>query len=246
MGDWNDRKGARAGFWTTVAFHLGVLVVLLLVSIGAVAEKEHTFVLDFSRQEEAEQRQEEERHEMEIKEEAARQLISQLSGTPQVRNVRVDAGSLKDDRHKNPSSIYKEAEDLQKRLDASRRDAMREAASAEERVDTSTAEDSNSKGAEDTPAYTGPSVLTYKLDGRKARSLPIPAYKGFAGGDIYVAILVNKAGRVTGAPIIQGPSSSDKQLQQYALEAARRSRFSPSDTAPDPQGGEIVYRFIAQ
>ena len=57
---------------------------------------------------------------------------------------------------------------------------------------------------------------------------------------------INKNGKVTSASIIQGPSSTDSSLQEYALEAARRSRFSASSTAPASQQGEIVYRFIAQ
>jgi hypothetical protein len=35
-------------------------------------------------------------------------------------------------------------------------------------------------------------------------------------------------------------------MKREAVKAAKNSRFSGSPTAPNPQVGEIVYRFIAQ
>jgi hypothetical protein len=57
---------------------------------------------------------------------------------------------------------------------------------------------------------------------------------------------VNRAGRVIKAQVIESASSKDKSLWQWAQKAAERSRFNRSDSAPDPQKGSIVYRFIAQ
>ena len=240
-----ERQENRAGVYATIAFHLGALVVLLLAGIGAVAEGEHTFVLDFTRQEALERRMEEERREAEIKAEAVRQIEDLFGREPvEIRNVRVDASESRRERLER-ENLMKEAEALQERLDASRRHALKEEQAAADRIDTDTSTESKEESRSAT-GYSGPSVLTYKLDGRKARSLPVPAYKGFGGGDVYVAIRVNRAGRVVGAGVIEGVSTADGQLRQYALEAALRSRFSPSETAPDPQGGEIVYRFIAQ
>jgi TonB family protein len=94
--------------------------------------------------------------------------------------------------------------------------------------------------------YVGPSVLSYRLDGRKGMSLPIPAYKCVGGGDVTVAIIVNKKGYVTAVKVVENVSSADGCLQDYAMKAAKRSRFTASSTAPERQAGEIVYRFIAQ
>ena len=41
-------------------------------------------------------------------------------------------------------------------------------------------------------------------------------------------------------------SSADQCLRNFAVRAARLSRFSASPSAPPRQTGEIVYRFIAQ
>ena len=241
---WGGRnKEDRVGFYTTLVFHLAVLVILLIVSIGHVATQEQSFVLDFTKQEELEKLQKE----IELKEAVARDLEDQLASQPrqQIRNVAVDAGrKLKDDRFKNPSEVYDEARELQRKLDASKRDALAQKA-AEEAVDMNDPQ----KGEESddpAPAYSGPSVVSYEVDGRKALNLPVPAYKGYGAGDVLVDIEVNPAGRVTGAKVRADGSSADASLHAFALEAARRSRFSALSDAPKSQPGWILYRFIAQ
>ena len=241
MSDRHDKEN-RAGLYTTLIFHLSVLIILLLFSIGSVVDQEHSFVLDFTKQEQREK----EIKEIEMKEEVKRQLDEML-GKPapsNIRNVAVDAGEkLKDNKGKTGAEVYKEARELQKRLDASKRDALREQSEAEA-VDMGKGNDSEEKN--EAPAYKGPSVLTYTLDGRKARYLPVPAYKGYGGGDVYVAIVVNPKGKVLTAKVIESQSTADSQLWEFALDAAKRSRFSADDSAPAQQQGEIVYRFIRQ
>ena len=239
---WGGRNQEdRVGFYTTLVFHLAVLIILLVVSIGHVASTENTFVLDFTKQEELEKLQ----REIELKEEVARNLEDQLARQPQqrIRNVAVDAGSkLKDDRFKNPSEVYDEARELQRKLDASRRDALAQQAS-EEAVDMNEPQQAQQEAA---PAYKGPSVISYEVEGRKALSLPVPAYKGYGAGDVLVDIEVNPAGRVTSARVRADASTADASLHAFAVEAARRSRFSASSDAAKTQPGWILYRFIAQ
>lgn len=228
------------GLYATISFHLVVLIILLCFSINAVWKSETSFVLDFTKQEELEKEQ----REIELKEQVSKDLDDMFGSSTNVRNVAVDAGSsLKDDRFKNPDELYEEAKELQKKMDASRRDAMAEQAS-EEAVDMSRTDNQVEQRQEH--QYSGPSVISWNLEGRKARFLPVPAYKGFGAGDVYVRIVVNNRGKVTSASVIAESSTTDKSLHEFALEAARRSRFSASDTAPSSQKGEIVYRFIAQ
>ena len=236
-------KEDRVGFYTTLVFHLAVLIILLLVSIGHVATSETSFVLDFTKQEELEKLQKE----IALKEEVNKNLEDLLARQPRerIRNVAVDAGSrLKDDRFKNPSEVYDEARELQRKLDASKRDALAQQA-RDEAVDLD-AQKGQQESSEPTPAYQGPSVISYELEGRKAMSLPVPAYKGYGAGDVLVDIEVNPAGRVTAASVRSDGSSADASLHAFALEAARRSRFSASTDAPKSQQGWILYRFIAQ
>ena len=240
---WGGRnKEDRVGFYATLVFHLVILIILLGVSIGRVATAEQSFVLDFTKQEELERLQKE----IELKEQVAKNLEDQLAQQPRqrIRNVAVDAGrKLKDDRFKNPSEVYDEAKELQRKLDASKRDALAQQAK-DEAVDINPQK--NDESSEPASAFKGPSVISYELEGRKALSLPVPAYKGYGAGDVWVDIEVNPAGRVTAARVREAGSSADASLHSFALDAARRSRFSASSDAAKAQPGWILYRFIAQ
>ena len=237
-----DSKEKKVGFYSTIIFHLVVLIIFLLTAIHGVVSEETSFVMDFSKLEEIEKLEKE----VALKEKASKELEDLLSGrttSSAYRNVAVDRSSqpLKDDRFKNPNQVYDEARELQRKLDASRAAALREQGSD----DVSSANNENLPDA-DAQQYKGPSVISYTLDGRKAVSLPVPAYKCQGGGDISVQITVNKKGYVTAASVIESVSSSDECLVRSAIAAAKRSRFRASSSAPDKQIGEIVYRFIAQ
>ena len=237
-----DSKEKKAGFYTTVIFHLVVIIICLLTAIQRVASEETSFVLDFSKLEEIERIEKQE----ELKAQVSKELEDLLSGkasSSAYRNVAVDRSSqaLKDDRFKNPNQVYDEARELQRKLDASRAAALREqGADDAAQASQDNLPDSNA------PQYKGPSVISYSLDGRKALSLPVPAYKCQGGGDVSVQIAVNRKGYVVSAAVIESVSSSDECLVRSAVAAAKRSRFRASSSAAEKQIGEIVYRFIAQ
>ena len=237
-----DSKEKKTGFYATIIFHLVVLIIFLLTAIHGVVSEETSFVLDFSKLEELEKIAKQE----EVKAKASKEIDDLLSGkiSPnQYRNVAVDRNSkpLKDDRFKNPNQVYDEARELQKKLDASRAAALRE----QQGEDAATAGNENLPDS-NAPQYKGPSVISYSLDGRKAMSLPVPAYKCQGGGDVSIQITVNRKGYVTAASVIGNVSSADECIVRSAIAAAKRSRFTASSTASDKQIGEIVYRFIAQ
>ena len=235
-----DSKEKKAGFYTTIIFHLVVIIICLLTAIQKVVSEETSFVLDFSKLEELERVEKQEV----LKAQASKELDDLLSGNASssaYRNVAVDRSrALKDDRFKNPNQVYDEARELQRKLDASRAAAQREQGADEDAVSQDNLPDS------DAPQYKGPSVISYSLDGRKAVSLPVPAYKCQGGGDVSVQIQVNRKGYVVSAAVIESVSSSDECLIRSAVAAAKRSRFRASSSAAEKQVGEIVYRFIAQ
>lgn len=234
------RKENRIGLYSTIIFHLVVLIVLLVYSIGASIKKESSFILDFTQQEKQELiKQQEELKE--FKDRVSKELDAMIAAapTPTVRNAVVDANAIK-------ARAEREAlgRSVEEALAANRRKALEA-----EDDEVATEDNPDAGGAEEegeAHEYSGPSVLSYDLEGRKAVHLPIPAYKGFGGGDVAVAIYVNRSGRVIKAQVIESASSKDKSLWQWAVKAAERSKFNRSDSAPDPQKGSIVYRFIAQ
>ena len=104
----------RAGLYITVSIHLAVIIVLLATRIGYEVQRENSFVLDFTKQEEAERLQERIRMQEKLEAQLERMLSSQ-SGVP-LRNVTVDRANLKDDRGTNADELYKEAERLAREL----------------------------------------------------------------------------------------------------------------------------------
>lgn len=237
-----DRED-KAGVYLTVIFHLVLIIILLSWSIHVQLTKDTSFLIDFSAQEEQEQKVAKEKMKESVSAELD-ELLSQAGrqNRSNIRNVAVDASEpLKDDRYEHPEDIYKDARELQERLNRSRKE-VEDAADSKDNVSVS------KKGGDKSSKekYNGPSVISYSLDGRKAMSLPVPAYKCLGGGDVSVSIIVNRKGYVIGTKIIESVSSPDQCLRDYALRAAARSRFTASQNAPERQAGEIVYRFIAQ
>lgn len=235
----------RAGIYITVIFHLTVIIVLAISQISTLAIAEKSFVFDFSREE----AQEKEAQEKAFREDISRQLdemIRNAAAKPEngaeIRNIAVDAGStLKDDRGTDAEKLYKDADRLSEELKGGRKQAIEE----DMRNEAVELPDRR-KNNEDSREYKGPSVVSYSLAGRKASHLSIPAYRCMGGGEVTVAITVDNAGSVTNAKIVENVSSDDRCLRDFAIRAARLSRFSRDPKASPRQAGEIVYRFIAQ
>ena len=238
-------KESKAGLYLTVIFHLTVIIVMIVYYIDTSLKREESFVLDFSKQEEIERKEKETIFKEDISKRLDEMIAAAQSSRSEIKNIAVDASSstLKDDRGTDAEQLYKDAARLAQDLKNGHKDAIEEDA-REETVEMQhqgkSSDDSNKK------EYSGPSVVSYTLDGRKASHLKIPAYRCYGAGDVTVIITVNNAGQVVGAKVMDSISSGDQCLRNFAVRAARLSRFSASQTAPPNQTGEIVYRFIAQ
>ena len=237
-------KEDKAGLYFTVIIHLAVVIVLLLCGIGANIQPENSFVLDFSKLEELERMQAEVERlqkEAEFKEQISRRLDNLIgtSSSSDVRNVAVNRAALKDDRGTNAEELYKEAERLQQELE-------RGYEAPDEGYADPVTKEKEKKQEKETKSYSGPSVVSYELEGRKASQLSIPAYRCYGAGEVTVIITVNPAGSVINAKVDESVSSSDACLRSFAIRAARLSKFSAKSDAAPKQNGNIVYRFIAQ
>jgi len=234
------KKEDRAGLYITVIVHLTVIIVLLASQLSMTLRKEESFLLDFSRQETIEKLEKE----LAMKEEISRRLDELISaqGSVPVRNVVVDRGVLKDDRGTDAEQLYKDAERLQEALN----NTFNREESPEDYVPITPPQSEGQTKKEQKEVYSGPSVVSYSLDGRKASRLPIPAYRCMGSGQVTVIITVDNAGNVLIAKIDDNISSDDTCLRNFAIRAARSAKFSASPTAPARQVGNIVYAFIAQ
>ena len=234
-------KEDRAGLYITVIVHLAVIIVFLASQLSISLQKENSFVLDFSKQESIEQL----KQELAFKEEVSRRLdeiIASNGGSVPIRNIAVDRGALKDDRGTDAEQLYKDAERLQEALD----NTFNREESPEEYVPVAEPKQDSGRKEEKKEVYSGPSVVSYSLDGRKASRLPIPAYRCMGAGEVTVIITVDNAGNVIMAKIDENISSDDACLRNFAIRAARSAKFSASPAAPARQIGNIVYAFIAQ
>ena len=158
-----------------------------------------------------------------------------------IKNIAVDASKpLKDDRNTDAEQLYKDAERLANELKNGKH------AQEDARNETVELPSKEKKSEEKQKEYSGPSVVSYSLDGRKASHLKIPAYRCYGCGDVTVIITVDPQGNVINAKVLDEISSSDSCLRSFAVRAARLSKFSASASAPARQNGEILYRFIAQ
>ena len=241
------KREDRAGLYFTVIVHLVILIILLLAQIGFSLKKGETFVIDFSRQEELKRQEEvktfEEDIDKRVEDLLAGRVSSLVNGSSGIefRNVTSsrNKGALKDDRNTDADKLYSDAARLAKDL----KNGPEISQNDDDYVETP------SKAEEDKPQqknFSGPSVLSWHLDGRKASHLPIPAYRCYGGGMVTVIISVNNSGKVIDARIQDEVSSDDRCLREFAIRAARLSRFSASPKAPAKQTGDIVYQFIAQ
>ena len=243
-------KEDKSGLYLTVILHVGLVIVLLVSQIATAVNSENTYVLDFSQAEEQERLEQEEEFRQDISDRiddllAAASAVDSRSGwQEEIRNIAVDASSahLEDDRNTDAEQLYRDVERLARELESGAY-----APEPENPEDYAALPDHRSEETDaEKPVYTGPSVVSYSLDGRKAVNLSVPAYRCMGAGDVTVRITVNPSGVVDAVEIMEDFSSSDHCLREFAKRAARLSRFTASATAPKRQYGEIVYRFIAQ
>ena len=229
----------KAGLLITAIVHLAVIIVLLLGGIGYSLQRENSFVLDFTKQEEKEELE----RQVELKQSALEQLESMIAAQRmEVRNVAVNrSAQLKDDRNTDADQLYRDAERLAQELkDGQNRVQDNPEDFVQDPVTPSKPEPRKKE------TYSGPSVLSWSLDGRKATRLPIPAYRCVGAGQVTVIITVINQGKVIDAKVDNGSSSGDGCLRAFATRAARMSLFNASTTAPARQMGTITYAFIAQ
>lgn len=227
--------------YITIIFHLVVIIALLAYQIDSSLRREESFVLDFSKEEEIARKMKEEKFKENISKRLDDLIAASRNSSEPIKNVAVDANAqLKDDRDTDADQLYKDAERLAEELKSGQIEDARD--------ETVELPSEQKKKKDDTKKkeFKGKAVVTYNLDGRKASSLKIPAYKCYDSGDVTVIITVNNSGTVVGAKVLDEISSNDMCLRNAAIRAARTSRFNSSPSSPPNQTGEILYRFIAQ
>ena len=86
-----NTRERRIGFYSTVVFHLVIIIILLASTISNIVAEETSFVMDFTGLEEMEQRAKEEEIKVRAQQEVEDLLAGRLSAAPSYRNVAVDS-----------------------------------------------------------------------------------------------------------------------------------------------------------
>lgn len=238
--DWLKKKEDKAGLYITIIIHLVIAIVLLSSVVTPSLKGQLDIEIDYSEQDKLEELQKE----LEIKKrvnERLKQLLGEEYEADPVKNVAVDNEMLKDAKGIDAEKLYEDARRVQQDFEEiqNRKDEVY----SPEISDTAEKEKEPQKQNE---IYTGPAVVSYSLPGRKASYIPSPAYKCIGAGEVTVSIGVHPNGSVETVKILEDVSSADQCLREFALNAARRTRFNQVATVRSRQFGTIVYTFIAQ
>ncbi|MDR1022650.1 MAG: hypothetical protein LBL94_05200 [Prevotellaceae bacterium] len=235
--------------YVTIIFHLALAVALMSLKLHRVAHSAPIeIMLDFSDEKvskyKALQREKE-------------QLEQEVGLLLRQTRERLRNAAVSEEWEKESSSerdwIFDENDELQKKLDATRQVLNRAASQDDKSLDGSSAalqsRDAGMAKGDKKPAaeerYTGPSVMSYSLKGRKAFVLPVPVYMCEKGGEVVVNIAVARNGSVSAAGIDEKKSAADLCIREAARQAALLSKFSVS-AQPKSQQGTITYRFVPQ
>ncbi len=153
--------------------------------------------------------------------------------------------NLKDDRGTRTEALNASAREIAEGMESNRAAYEAGLAEAEAILDKGRAksEDKTTEGQDS--KFKGNVTVSFVLKDpvRTKRHLVVPAYRCEDGGEVVVAITVNRGGEVTAAKVVSG---GDESMREAALDAAWKSLFNIDMSAPERHNGTITYLFIPQ
>ncbi len=153
--------------------------------------------------------------------------------------------NLKDDRGTRTEALNASAREIAEGMESNRAAYEAGLAEAEAILDKGLAksEDKTTEGQDS--KFKGNVTVSFVLKDpvRTKRHLVVPAYRCEGGGEVVVAITVNRGGEVTAAKVVSG---GDESMREAALDAAWKSLFNIDMSAPERHNGTITYLFIPQ
>ncbi len=164
-----------------------------------------------------------------------------------IRNAVSNEGAeLRDDRNTNLSSMREAIDNVNQSLrgnrdawDSGLRDIEQMRGERDGEGEKNANNDTRAKGTFQV-SFSLLNPTRYSVD------LVNPGYRCERGGEVTVAITVNRGGDVVAAAVDRNSSDADACMHTAALDAARRSRFNIEPAAPERHSGTITYIFIPQ
>lgn len=164
-----------------------------------------------------------------------------------IRNAVSNEGAeLRDDRNTNMASMREAIDNVNQNLrgnrdawDSGLRDIEQMRGTRDGEGEKNVNNDSRAKGTVQV-SFSLLNPTRYSVD------LVYPGYRCERGGEVTVAITVNRSGDVVAAAVDRDASDADACMHTASLDAARRSRFNVEPSAPERHTGTITYLFIPQ
>jgi len=236
------------GILGTLAFHLFILILFLLVRIREYREiRDLSIIIDFTEEQLVTEPDPLEEEQMREEEYYAQLLEQQLNASNRAVN--------QSDEIEDEISTQNFVEEIQEELNNSRSEewleqqrAIEEKLNMEDVVPVEKTKEDEEIGEE---KYSGPTNILYEFTdppfNRSSVDLPVPVYKCRGNGIVEVKIAVNPLGNVTSAKAEVIEASHDPScLAEVAEKYASLSIFSGDRSAPLFHKGKITYHFIAQ
>jgi len=233
----------QIGILTTIAVHLLIISVILVLKIKTYAGQEYAIVLDMSQI----QTYIEEIKPVEQPQISPQEFVKNLREEYNVRNIPVNTAEER--AKQNIEKMIRDIKAEENITDPPPRDTPAEIVPQEDKTLENEARIYDDKypvnSAGERTIYKGATTVSYELSGRRHTWMPAPVYKCRSGGKIVVDIVVNGNGYVLTAEINKSKSDSeDPCIVEAAKRDAERSRFNTSSQAR--QQGTITYIFQAQ
>jgi len=257
MSAWEEFKDYlnrnRYGLMGTLAFHMVLLIILLLFKLNSPMRFVETEIILSIPDDIVEQiEQENKRVEEEIVEKQKDKVSNSVD--EMLKSIAVNKDFKTENRkERTAQDIDKMIDDIKQELDgyeSNEYGASQKDLENFEKDSTQLAKERKEQLKLDSlknMEYSGESSVFYSLKNRHKLILPIPVFKCEESGRVRVEIAVNRNGKVIRAKVIQKESdTTDENLHEAALDAAYRSRFNLDNKSPIKQVGSITFNFIRQ
>jgi len=234
----------QIGILTTIAVHLLIISVILVLKIRTNVWREYHIAIDLSQ---IQAYMEERSDEVSLQEVSAQEFVQYMRQEYNVSNIPVNTADAR--AVENIEKMIRDIKTEENITDPPPRDTPEEITRREDQLSENEARIYEDKypvnAAGERTIYKGATTVSYELSERRHTWMPAPVYKCLMGGIIVVDIVVNGNGYVLTAEISKNKSNSeDPCLVEAARRDAERSRFNTSSTAR--QQGTITYIFQAQ
>ena len=238
----------QIGILATIAIHLLIFSMILIVKIRTNIEKDYKVIVDLGQINDLEEEKPEESSpQQQMTAQEFVQNMQQEYNMQNMRNIPVNVAAER--AAENIDQMVRDIKTEMNITDPQPSQSTPEEAPKEDRLLENEAQIYENKypanASGERTIYKGPTTVSYELSGRRHTWMPAPVYKCRAGGKIVVDIVVNNNGYVVSAEINKSKSNSeDTCIVEAAKHDAERSRFNES-TLPRQQGS-ITYIFQAQ